>query len=576
MTRSPSYLSQNRYGYNFRIHIPPDLQTYWSKKELKRSLQTVYLTQARSRAMLMGGQCKQLFRWIRIERAKGKMTDAELQEIVDVFMAYMGDADLSGFMGEIVDSNNVTPERLRDMINKAKDARRRYSYAVDTGEGMAELEPVLDDLIYTPGFLENPPLKGSPEYRVLCHKIAEAMRAKWGAYQEYQTERLAGAYGSVSDGVVVQAAAEPVDEGQLLSVVIKMYADEKKKKKGRKGGWTEKSEEEIVDGSLGLFKQIVGDVPIQKIDRKKVAAFKRTIVRLPSNMNKKPEYRDKTIGELVEMDIEEVLAPRTVNKHLGRVRTFFTWAKENGEYQGDNPAPKGMNIPLDSDADNIRAPYSIKDLTNIFNAEGYTNNTFSRSYMFWTPIIALFHGMRQNEIAQLHLADIKKAGDGTWVFDVNNLGDKRTKTDPSQRLVPIHPFLMNDLGILKLKRKLLEEGHERLFPEITPTRDGYGAPVSKWYNQRFKHKIDLEQDPRDRWKDFHSFRKTFSSYVAYKDVSKDRIRQVIGHSTGSDTLTRHYLDRFKGKGLLEKVLKEANFNEKIDLSHLKKSQYVVK
>jgi integrase len=113
---------------------------------------------------------------------------------------------------------------------------------------------------------------------------------------------------------------------------------------------------------------------------------------------------------------------------------------------------------------NIRAAYSIKDLTNIFNAEGYTKDNFSRSYMFWTPIIALFQGMRQNEIAQLHLDDIKKAGDGTWVFDVNNLGDKRTKTTPSQRLVPIHPFLLNDLGILKLKRKLLNEGYDRLFP----------------------------------------------------------------------------------------------------------------
>ena len=87
------------------------------------------------------------------------------------------------------------------------------------------------------------------------------------------------------------------------------------------------------------------------------------------------------------------------------------------------------------------------------------------------------------------------------MFDVNKLGDKKVKTKTSPRLVPIHPFLMNELNILKLKRKLLKEGHDRLFPEITPARDGYGAPVSKWYNQRFKHKIELEPDPEDRWKD---------------------------------------------------------------------------
>jgi hypothetical protein len=53
--------------------------------------------------------------------------------------------------------------------------------------------------------------------------------------------------------------------------------------------------------------------------------------------------------------------------------------------------------------------------------------------------------------------------------------------------------------------------------------------------------------------------------------------QVIGHSTGSDTLTRHYIEKkFKGKVLLEKVLEKADFHKELDLSHLKKSQYVVK
>jgi hypothetical protein len=204
----------------------------------------------------MGGQCKQLFRWIRIERAKGKMTDAELQEIVDLFMAVMGDADLSGFMGEIVDSENVTPEKLRDMINKAKDAKRLYSHAIHTGQGLDSLESVLDDVLQAPGYVENSPKKGSPEYRVLCRMAAEAMVTKWKAYQKYQTERLAGAYGSVSDGAVVQSAAEPLDAGRLLSVVIKMYAEE------RKRAWTDKSGDEIVSDSIGLFMEIVGDVPI--------------------------------------------------------------------------------------------------------------------------------------------------------------------------------------------------------------------------------------------------------------------------------------------------------------------------
>jgi len=292
-------------------------------------------------------------------------------------------------------------------------------------------------------------------------------------------------------------------------------------------------------------------------------------------MNKRPIYRDKTISELLAMDIDKVLAPRTVNKHLGRVGTFFKYAKVNGYFVGENPATD-MNIPLDPDADDKRAPYSIKDLTNIFNAEGYVRDSFNGSYMFWTPIIAVFHGMRQSEIAQLHLSDIRRVNDGTWVLDVNNLGDKRVKTSPSRRLVPIHPFLIDELKILKRKRELIKDGHDRLFPEIKPTRDGYGAPVSKWYNERFKHTVALEQDSRDRWKDFHSFRKTFITHVAHKDVPDKKIKQVVGHSTGSDVLNRHYIENFKGKPLLDEVIAKIDFQKLIDLRHLKKSKFVSK
>jgi integrase len=368
--------------------------------------------------------------------------------------------------------------------------------------------------------------------------------------------------------VIVQP---PFDEGPLLSEVIKAYAAEKQH------GWTEKSGSEIAADSLGLFKEIVGDVPIQKIDRKMVSNFKHVLVRLPPNRNKTKKYRDKSIPELLEMEseIEKVFAPRTVNKHLSRVGTFFNYAGLHGDYIGNNPATC-MEIPLDPDADDKRAPYSINDLTNIFKVDGYANDNFSSSYMFWTPVIALFHGMRQSEIAQLHLSDIKKVKDGTWVFDVNDLEDKKVKNRSSKRLVPIHPFVKDTLNLVGLKQKLEHDGLDRLFPEIKPTRDGYGAPVSKWYNERFKHTVALEQDSRDRWKDFHSFRKTFITHVAHKDVPDKKIKQVVGHSTGSDVLNRAYIDRFKGKQLLEEVIDKIDFHKTIDLSHLKKSRWVVK
>ena len=125
MTRSPSYLSQNQYGYCFRMRVPHDLKGWLGKNELKCSLQTEYLPQARSKAMIFGGQYKQLFRWVRFQTNMGKMTEQEIQEVVDLFVDYIGDADISGERA-ILDTMAFPPEQLRDKINKAKDAVLHY------------------------------------------------------------------------------------------------------------------------------------------------------------------------------------------------------------------------------------------------------------------------------------------------------------------------------------------------------------------------------------------------------------------------------------------------------------------
>ena len=44
---SPSYLIRNRYSYCFRLHVPADLQVYIGKKELRYSLRTGYLSEAK-------------------------------------------------------------------------------------------------------------------------------------------------------------------------------------------------------------------------------------------------------------------------------------------------------------------------------------------------------------------------------------------------------------------------------------------------------------------------------------------------------------------------------------------------
>ena len=43
--------------------------------------------------------------------------------------------------------------------------------------------------------------------------------------------------------------------------------------------------------------------------------------------------------------------------------------------------------------------------------------------------------MRQDEIAQFHLDDIRQDEEGIWLIDVNDRGDKKVKTKSARRLI---------------------------------------------------------------------------------------------------------------------------------------------
>ena len=60
---------------------------------------------------------------------------------------------------------------------------------------------------------------------------------------------------------------------------------------------------------------------------------------------------------------------------------------------------------------------------------------------FWVPLIALFSGMRMNEICQLDVSDIRCV-DGVDCFVITSRSngggaDKKVKTSTSERFVPI-------------------------------------------------------------------------------------------------------------------------------------------
>jgi integrase len=210
------------------------------------------------------------------------------------------------------------------------------------------------------------------------------------------------------------------------------------------------------------------------------------------------------------------MARDTQDTYLSTLKRLLRWAQSEGHIDRDpalDLAPLGEKIH----AKDARDPFSAEQLSRIFNAPLYrgclddgtgyakTGPNVIRGTRFWIPLIALFEGMRLNEICQLDVDDVRQSKTGTWYISVNgDNADKGVKTQTSRRQIPVHPELIK-IGFLQfVERRKLQS--RKLFPELKPSRRGYYSErMSRWFNEGFLPKVGAKSDTTS----FHSFRHCF-------------------------------------------------------------------
>lgn len=341
-----------------------------------------------------------------------------------------------------------------------------------------------------------------------------------------------------------------------------------------KEDWAESTERAAVS-SLKLFLDVVGDIPANDINREIIKQYRDEIRWLPKNRNLKRAYRDKSFEELAEMEIPEADLPMrsTINKHLRRVKALLHFGNDADKIAvPGNPFYRILLID-DRRPSEKRAAYTTEELNNLFGSEVYKKDSFKHPYQFWAPLIAIFHGLRCGEIAQLHLDDIREEG-GVYVFDINkNEDDKSVKTKNGVRLVPIHPFLINDLQFNGFVDRLKSAGEKRLFPELSHySVGGYGARLSSWYNRVYKGKCGINTDD-GKLRDLHSFRANWYIRAVEQGANWLIQKDVVGHSS-KDAMADTYLKTANPSKILDQVISKIDLEELIDLSHIKKSRFV--
>lgn len=316
-----------------------------------------------------------------------------------------------------------------------------------------------------------------------------------------------------------------------------------------------------------------GERPIASITRNDCRSFRDMVVcKLPKHRAQKLDnlaLRDTlSVAEAKGM---EVINAKTQNIIIDNVGAVFDWAVRE-ELRPDNPA-KHLRIAVKRKR--VRRPFRSDELQKIFDAplftgckdesQGYATpgEAKPRGLRFWLPLLAVFEGMRLNEICQLQTSSVEHK-DGIWSFVLReDAADGVTlKTAASARTIPVHPELI-EIGFLDYLKE--RTGKKWLFDLDRKGRHNGSDPVSKWF-ARFLDSVALQEPGLV----FHSFRHNFRDALREAGVDQERSFALGGWT---DTVVGNQYGGGPSVRWLFEAISRAKYPG-LDLSHLKSKSAV--
>ena len=551
--------------FYFRAFIPRNLQCKIGLTQIKISLKTAYLAKARSHARHLSARVEHIFSAI----DGGIWNDMDSSVIKELAMKYLHEVTEADERQRAAGRQRSTAAAIRyneiiiDNIAADREALATNDY-----------QRIHDDVIGMIADSEADALiRDRQTYNTLCREI---LKARIEAH-EILAKRELGLYEDATPAIPATTAAQPAStksEAPLFSKAVEAYIKEHTTAERGKARWNISTKDSHM-GTLNTFPFVFGDIKLDTITEEVIEKYKQYMLIAPKNVAKKPQYRNKKYHQIIKMNIPDAdkMSDLTLKDHFYRMRTFFEWANER--YRLSIPHKHALQIRLNINPQEQRKAYEIDELQMIFSSESYTKSQFKKAAYFWMPLLATFTGARLEELCQLYITDFRQAESGRWYISINNEGDdKQLKNATASRIVPIHDTLI-DLGLIERAQFLKSKGIERLFPELkkTPTRDKFGADVSRWFTT-FRLQIGL--GGTDNKTTFHSFRHTFINWFKQQGYENTEtwatLQEVVGHSRGTSMTSSRYSKALNADIAYERVIGRLDYG--IDLSHLKNSQYI--
>jgi integrase len=180
--------------------------------------------------------------------------------------------------------------------------------------------------------------------------------------------------------------------------------------------------------------------------------------------------------------------------------------------------------------------------------------------LMWAPLIALFGGLRSEEICQLKPSDVRRES-GVWFFNVSEEDGGSVKTRAGTRKVPVHSALIR-MGFLQYAAHVAKHPSGRLFPGLRPY--GRDKKLNGYITRRMGAYFEAIGVSRPMVT-FHSFRKNVVGALERERVHQSEIARLVGHEPGFTVKTYNPI----GLGLRElRAIVEKIKYPGLKLSHL--------
>ena len=569
-------------SYLLNIKIPRDLREYFGRNQFKISLKNGIHSQSLLFAKVLYLEVQSIFSSIRM----GTISKITVKQVKDILKDKI-ERTLNHSKHIVVDTNTFIESEVKDKIEEINGEERILRTQLEQNyDGVLEhIEKEIARIIKSKDLTID---SKSLEFKELRKQFLELrlIRSKW------KKELLEDSGKSVND--FRNEIYKKFDiEGEQLTPVIENYAPEptqpylvekedkpsqidvspklsemKEEFIGERllSGFSPKSTREL-ESTIDDLIEIIGDIPILKVTPNNARDFKKIISSLPKYRNQSPRYRGLTIKQILSLDGVEGQEPKNINKLIYRVRVFFKWLKNNySEYVPQNHFD-GLSIQ-EKKFDKPRDIFTNKELHKIFDTTPILNNTIRNPHRrnklasYFVPIIAIHTGMRLEEICQLRLEDVYKEGT-VDIIRVTISKETKLKTVTSQRIVPIHENLKR-VGFLEYCNYMKKQKKERVFWDLTKSRDGYGRNIGRYFME-YLRKVGVYEFQS---KVFHSLRHTFITTLLQNGVREEVVNGLCGHKQKTMSTTIYFKGGFPSDLLYEEGISKLNF-EGINFGKLK-------